>query len=238
MKKFIIPIVVIAFCFVAVFCGCSTTTEKTDVTNNNSMSENIQQTTDRNSSSQTSSDINDLISSYQPPAEIIDIDLNSEDPSNDKIKFEYDSQDRVSKCYYQINSNDIYQSYTYTDNTIQIYTFCGSTLIDDVSFDNALYSENLGFVEYYGYYFSNISFDSQAQEDINQTSIITEEEAVALVREKVGEDFGLLAEGIVERDSNEYYAVRVTQLVNEGHSSTLTHYFVKTDGSEIIEGSM
>lgn len=156
MKKINISIVVIAFCLVALLCGCGTTTEKTDDTNNNSQSENIQQTTDDNSSSQASSDINDLTSSYQPPADIIDIDLDSEDPSNDDIRFEYDEQGRISKCYYQANNIDVYQSYIYENNSVQIFSFNDSIVIGDVFFENVEYDENAGFSECDGYYLKNI----------------------------------------------------------------------------------
>lgn len=156
MKKIIISIVVIAFCFAVVLCGCSTTTGNTDITNNNSQSENIQQTTDDNSSSQASSDINDLTSSYQPPADIIDIDLDSEDPSNDDIRFEYDEQGRISKCYYKVNDIDVYQGYIYENNSVQIFSFNGSVVIGDVFFENVVYDENAGFSEYDGYYFKNV----------------------------------------------------------------------------------
>lgn len=156
MKKIIISIVVIAFCFVVVLCGCSTTTEKMNDTNNNSMSENIQQTTDGNSSSQTSEQINNAVSSFQPPAEAFDIDLSKTDPSNDDIRFEYDEQDRISKCYYQVNNIDVYQSYIYENNSVQIFSFNDSIVIGDVFFENVVYDENAGFSECDGYYFKNV----------------------------------------------------------------------------------
>lgn len=156
MKKIIMSIVVIAFCFVVVLCSCSTTTEKTDDTNNNSQSENIQQATDSNSSSQTSEQINDLVSSFQPPAEVFEIDLSKVDPSNDDIRFEYDEQGRISKCYYKVNDIDVYQSYIYENNSVQIFSFNDSVVIGDVFFENVVYDEKVGFSECDGYYFKNV----------------------------------------------------------------------------------
>lgn len=156
MKKINISIFVIAFCLVALLCGCGTTTEKTDDTNNNSQSENTQQTTDSNLSSQSSEQINDLLSSFQPPAEVFEIDLSNADPSNDDISFEYDEQGRISKCYYQANNIDVYQSYIYENNSVQIFSFNDSIVIGDVFFENVEYDENAGFSECDGYYLKNI----------------------------------------------------------------------------------
>ncbi len=156
MKKIIISIAVIALCFVVVLCSCSTTTEKIDDTNNDSQSENIQQATDGDSSSQTSEQINNVISSFQPPAEVFDIDLSKVDPSNDDIRFEYDKQGKISKCFYQVNDVDVYQSYIYENNSVQIFSFNDYIVVGDVFFENVVYDEDVGFSECDGYYFKNV----------------------------------------------------------------------------------
>lgn len=161
MKKIICFIlIVLTLCFLT-SCGCDK--DKTSVVNNNSQSGSTQQTTSDNSSSQTSDNIDEVISSYQPPAKVFDIDLSKDDPSNDDIRFEYDAKGRISKCYYKINNKDIYQSYTYSDDIVQIYTFCDTFVIDDVSFENVSYNDNTGFSEYNGYYFKNIEIKESEQ---------------------------------------------------------------------------
>lgn len=157
MKKFGFIIAVITCCFIFMLCGCNT--DKTAVKNNKSQLENTQQTTSDKSSSQTSEQINDLVSSFKPPAEVFDVDVSKDDPSNNDIRFEYDDEGRISKCYYKVNDIDVYQGYIYDDNAVQIFSYNGSIVIGDAYFENAVYDGNKGFSEYNGYYFKNIQID-------------------------------------------------------------------------------
>lgn len=179
-------------------------------------------------------DGDDTVLDFLPPAYITDINFSSDDPSNNEIRFSYDSQGRITDCYYDIADETVYQSYTYSDNCVKILTFSDSTVIDEAYFEYDSDNEDIGFVELDGYYFKGICFEPITETDYYY-EMITEEEAVALVRDMVGEGFGLLPEGLVERNGEQYYSVRVTYLVDEYHSSTLTRYLVKADGSEIVD---
>lgn len=111
---------------------------------------------DSNSYSETTVPFEEILSEYKPPADIIEISPSEEDPSNEEIKFEYDDSGRISKCYYDINNLDMYQAYSYTDDSVHIYTFSGSIIIDDITFEVEAYDESIGFLEYNGYYFKNV----------------------------------------------------------------------------------
>ena len=99
------------------------------------------------------------VDAYRPPSGLIDIDLNADDPSNDKIVFVYDAEGRLWQCYYAIGENDVYLSYSYDGNSIQIYGFIGSIVVADESFEaKSNYDTNRNFVEYQGYYFKGFTF--------------------------------------------------------------------------------
>lgn len=258
-------LIVLTLCFFT-SCGCDnsvknpnnvTSTSSTDSnsknkdTLNNSTQENSTskqlQSSQNSEISQSSKSVSEAVSTYQSLAKVFDIDLSKDDPSNDDIRFEYDEKDRISKCYYKVNNDEIYQAYTYTDDTVHIYAFNGSVIVDDITFDNVSYDGNTGFNEYNGYYLKNVEVnDNENNKNSNNNSssrnTITEDEAINLVRETYGfkgsEGYGAVSEGIFEKDNVKYYAIRIRFLVSEYNSSSLGCYFVKVDGTDIILGDV
>lgn len=267
MKRVCLIIAFIMLCCIFTSCGCesdniknSNNTKSTDNTGSISDNKNtLKNTTPNNSSSRTlqgsqtsettqsSKSLSELVSSYKPPAKSFDIDLSKDDPSNDDIRFEYDNKGRISKCYYEVNDIEISQAYIYTDDTVQIYAFNGSTVIDDIIFDNVSYDDDTGFNEYDGYYFKNVKIDDNengkgSNNNSSSNKTITENEAINLVRDTYGfkssEGYGAISEGIFEKDNAKYYAIRIRKIVDEWHSSSLGCCFVKIDGSDIIQGDV
>ena len=57
---------------------------------------------------------------YVPPAQAVEIDPNASDPSNDKIKFKYDSRSRIVSCTYTANEKTYDQKYTYDDSARKV----------------------------------------------------------------------------------------------------------------------
>lgn len=215
-------------------------------TPNNSSSQNSQ-SSQNSETTQSSKSISELVSSYQPPAKSFDVDTSKEDPSNDDIRFEYDNKGRISKCYYEVNDIEVSQAYIYTDDTVQIYSFNSSIVIDDITFDNVSYDENTGFNECDGYYLKNVKVGDNeniksSNNNSSSTSTITKDEAINLVRETYGfkdsEGYGAVSEGIFKKNNVKYYAIRIRMTVDEYHSSSLGCYFVKIDGSDIIQGDV
>lgn len=246
-------LIVLTLCFFT-SCGCdnsvknsnnATGTSSTDSnsknkdTLNNSTQESSTskqlQSSPNSEITQSSKSVSEVVSAYQSPAKVLDIDLSKDDPSNDDIRFEYDEKDRISKCYYKVNNDEIYQSYTYTDDTVHIYAFNGSVIVDDVTFDYNNYDENLGFSEYNGYYFSNVDVGKTDNNENLSSKTITEEEAKEIVKNIMGEDFGRVYEGIIEKDNEKYYAIRIRK-VFDGWSSSWGVIFVRLDGLKVIEG--
>lgn len=74
-----------------------------------------------------------------------------------------------------------------------------------------------------------------ANQDENADGTITADEAVELVKAELGDNFGYVAgEELVEKDGSQYYEVYVS-LVADGHSTTVTTFMVKNDGTEVID---
>ena len=72
--------------------------------------------------------------------------------------------------------------------------------------------------------------------DAEDTSIISEDEAIELVKQEMGGDFSYIpADELEERDGGQYYVIYVKQLLDTGNLTTLTTYLVKTDGSEVFD---
>ena len=71
----------------------------------------------------------------------------------------------------------------------------------------------------------------------DDTSIITEDEAIELVKQEIEGDYSYIpADELVERDGSQYYVIYVDKfLPDKGTSTTLTKYLVKTDGSEVFD---
>jgi len=73
---------------------------------------------------------------------------------------------------------------------------------------------------------------------------ITSEQAVRLLREKIGEkdpttdfQYSFIYEKIIIYDEKEYYSIRQSWLVENSHYSFIGQLFVSTDGEEIYAGS-
>lgn len=67
-------------------------------------------------------------------------------------------------------------------------------------------------------------------------TVITEDEAIELVREQMGEDYSYIpADELEERDGSQYYVIHVKMLLEQGTMTTMTTYMVKTDGSELFD---
>lgn len=78
--------------------------------------------------------------------------------------------------------------------------------------------------------------DESADEPADEVTTITEDEAVELVKQELGEEFSfVVGEELEEKDGSQYYVVYVKKLLEEGVLTTQTIYMVKTDGSEVFD---
>ena len=75
-----------------------------------------------------------------------------------------------------------------------------------------------------------------ADEDKDDASTITEDEAIELVRQEMGDDYSYIpADELEEKDGSEYYVIYVKKLLDAGNLTTMATYLVKTDGSEYFD---
>ena len=102
--------------------------------------------------------LDDMLSVYETPADAIEIDEKADDPSNKDILFEYDDLGRIVRCSYTVNDVDFFQGYTYSDTEVRIFSYCGSTIVDDVNLSYT-YDDSVGFTQHDGYYFNNIKIN-------------------------------------------------------------------------------
>lgn len=78
--------------------------------------------------------------------------------------------------------------------------------------------------------------ESTDGEASNEEAGITEEEAINLVKEELGEEFSYIpADELEEKDGSQYYVIYVKTLLEEGNMTTVATYMVKTDGSEYFD---
>ena len=71
--------------------------------------------------------------------------------------------------------------------------------------------------------------------DVDDAVTITEEDAIDLVKAKMGEAFSYIpADEPEEIDGEQYYVIYVKQLLGTGTMTTIATYMVKTDGSAVI----
>ena len=91
---------------------------------------------------------------FLPPAQAYEIDTTLDDPSNDNIKFKYDSRARISSCTYTLNEKTYDQRYGYNDKTriIKIDTKYRDHTIFTIEIDYDRVSEANKFVAVDGYY--------------------------------------------------------------------------------------
>ncbi|MBE5925922.1 MAG: hypothetical protein E7270_03065 [Lachnospiraceae bacterium] len=78
--------------------------------------------------------------------------------------------------------------------------------------------------------------DNSTDEVADGETIITEEEAIELVKKNFEEEFSYIpADELEEKDGSEYYVIYVKKLLEEGTMTTMATYMVKTDGSEVFD---
>ena len=78
-------------------------------------------------------------------------------------------------------------------------------------------------------------FEESTDATTDEVETITADEAVELVKAELGDDYGYTAgEELVEKDGSQYYEVYVS-IVADGHSTTVTTYLVKADGTEVFD---
>lgn len=96
---------------------------------------------------------------FKTPAEVVEIDFEKDDPTTDEMKFVYDDEGRIIQCYYNLEGHEIFISYTYEDETVQIYAFSDSIVAADEQISlPGQYDSSIGFSEYQGYYFKGYQF--------------------------------------------------------------------------------
>ena len=146
MKK-ALSLTAIALSAVILFAGCSFGRSE------------IKSADDRSSESK-SEEFEEMMKKYRPPAEAFGIDMNKEDPSNDDIKFEFDDKGRILNCFYTVNGMEVLTTYDYEfyENKVWILSFAqDSTVIADEKFEIDNESDDIGFSECRGYYFTKVS---------------------------------------------------------------------------------
>lgn len=78
--------------------------------------------------------------------------------------------------------------------------------------------------------------ETTTADDSNDASTITEDEAIELVKQEMGEDYNYIpADELEEKDGSQYYVIYVKKLLDTGTLTTMATYLVKTDGSEYFD---
>lgn len=128
-------------------------------------------------------------------------------------------------------SADTYKEDATTETTVDIKDAGGKDATDDTAEKSTdVTDEN-----------TEISTDAtndtiEKDTDADDTSTITIDEAIELVKQEVGEDFTFVpADELEEKDGSQYYVIYVEELLDSGNLTTLTTYLVKTDGSEFFD---
>ena len=110
-----------------------------------------------------------------------------------------------------------------TEETTAVVETEETTIADEVSSDEATADEASSDV-------------TTAGEVSSDATIITEDEAINLVKAEMGEDFSYIpADELEERDGSQYYVIYVKTLLDEGNMTTMATYMVKTDGSVLFD---
>lgn len=68
----------------------------------------------------SSAELDEAKEKFLPPAQAVTIDSTLDDPSNDQIKFKYDSRARIASCTYDANKKTYDQNYRYNDDNRKI----------------------------------------------------------------------------------------------------------------------
>jgi len=99
------------------------------------------------------------VEAFVPPADLFNLNLRTDDPSNDDIHFDFDNEGRISRVVYSIDDYRVVLSYSYDDLTVQIFGFIDSIVVADVQLvASSGFDDTLGFIEYRGYYFFGFNF--------------------------------------------------------------------------------
>ncbi len=72
-----------------------------------------------NGNSVSQAELDEAKKQFVPPAEAIEIDASLDDPSNEKVKFTFDSESRIETCSYRVNNKDYVLKYSY-DNAKEL----------------------------------------------------------------------------------------------------------------------
>lgn len=226
MKRFV-AIIVLSIIIGGLLCSCSCATEP--------QQETVPSVTDN-------ADIEKVMTLFQPPAVHFDLDLKKKDPSNEDVKLEYDNDGRIVKCTYTIDKYEIYQSYTYEENVVQIYSFYQNRVIETASY-NYKKDKKAGFIEVGGYYLKDVKIVEEEEttatyEKITDTEgMITLADAIELVKKEVGESYSFLPQSTIKKDDSLYYVIKATEIKDGRTTGVITEYLVKVDGSKVIKNS-
>ena len=87
------------------------------------------------------------------------INLKAEDPSNDNVKFGFDSEGRVSECSYKKDDVSFYVGYTYRDGEVDVNVFAtdkdaAAFVVKSLTYKTGAFDKSAGFIEKDGYYFN------------------------------------------------------------------------------------
>lgn len=156
MKKLIYSAAAVLMAAVIV-CGCtgcidnnsSNGGENNDTINTGSITDTNSQQQEQLENSDDTVDPD----AYKKPADTVNIDMTSDDPSNDDIRFVIE-EGKVTQCYYNIGGQEVFASYKYNDDgTVEIYAFMGEFLVADDVVEIPAELSDESFMEIDGYYF-------------------------------------------------------------------------------------
>jgi hypothetical protein len=99
------------------------------------------------------------VEAYRPPTRLFNLNLNTDDPSNNDIRFVFDDEERIRWVYYSIDDFDVVLAYSYDEHSILIIGFINEIVVayEEIT-ASAGFDKSLGFIEYKGYYFYGFSF--------------------------------------------------------------------------------
>jgi len=168
-----------------------------------------------------------------------------------KIEAEYNEQgDNTARTVYDADGNETSNEtweYTYDDNGFKatekayengklkeekIY----KTIVKDDEMSN--YAETV--INYNEDGSKTVCVYNENDELVSETndkaSSITEDDAIQLVKAELGDDFAYIpADELIELEGKEYYCIYVKQLTEAGNYTTMTTYYVSTDGLKVFD---
>ena len=96
--------------------------------------------------------------SFVLPADAVDPDLSKDDPSDDSIRFTYDSDGRVESYKYDAGDKSFIVSYVYKESDVQIYAYSGEIMVADEKFSLPEFDPDGGFTTHEGFFFKGYKF--------------------------------------------------------------------------------